>query len=378
MGSVLGFEIRIDHSWFVIFFLLLFSLSSGFFPDELPDRGETVYFAMGSVATLLFFASLLAHELSHSVMARSKGIEVEGITLFIFGGMARTRLESEDPVDELLIAGVGPLMSFALGAAFLGLEWIGLRSGWPEEVTRVTQYLGYINIALAVFNLLPGFPLDGGRLFRAMAWKATGDVTRATRWASTGGQWLGYALMALGFLQTFAGGVLGGLWLVFIGWFLRGAAEMSYQQHLFRQTLEGVAARDLMSREPATVPVWMTVQELVDEHFLRRRYQSFPVVDDAGLVGLVTLAQVKEVPREAWPLRRVGDVMIPLDELAVVTPEEPMIDVLNRFRDSDARRVLVVADGRLVGIVSSSDVSRWVQRSQELGLAGAPWDEGGP
>lgn len=368
LGSILGFEIRIDHSWFVIFFLVLWSLSAGFFPDELPDRSDGVYLAMGTVATLLFFACLLAHELSHSVVARAKGIEVEGITLFIFGGMARTRLESEDPVDELLIAGVGPLMSFALGALFFGLEWVGGQGGWPPEVTRVAEYLAYINVALAVFNLLPGFPLDGGRLFRAMAWKATGDFTKATRWASNGGRWLGYAVMAVGFLQTFAGFVVGGLWLVFIGWFLRGAAEMSFQQHLLRQTLEGVEARELMSADPRTVGPDISVEQLVDEYLLRRRYQSFPVVDGERLVGLVTLDQVKEVPKDEWPHRSVSDVMQPAEELQIVAPHEGMLEVLTRMSDPGTKRILVASDHRLEGIISSSDVARWVQRTQELGV----------
>lgn len=368
LGSVLGFEIRIDHSWFVIFFLVLWSLSAGFFPDELPDRSDGVYLAMGTVATLLFFASLLAHELSHSVVARAKGIEVEGITLFIFGGMARTRLESEDPLDELLIAGVGPLMSFALGALFLGLSWVGEGAGWSVEVTQVTRYLGYINIALAVFNLLPGFPLDGGRLFRALAWKATGDVTKATAWATTGGRWLGYALMGLGFLQTFGGAVVGGLWLVFIGWFLRGAAEMSFQQHILRHTLEGVEARELMSPDPRTVPPDITVEELVNEHLLRRRYQSFPVVDGDRLVGLVTLDDVKGVPKDEWPVRMVSDVMQPVGQIQIVSPDEGMLDLLNRMSDPGTKRVLVASGQRLEGIISSSDVARWVQSAQKLGV----------
>lgn len=368
LGSVLGFEIRIDYSWFVIFFLILWSLSAGFFPQELPDRSGGLYLAMGSVATLLFFASLLAHELSHSVVARAKGIEVEGITLFIFGGMARTKLESEDPQDEMLIAGVGPLMSFALAGLFGALAWVGGRLGWPAAVNEVAGYLGFINLLLALFNLLPGFPLDGGRLFRAVAWQTTGDLNKATRWASEGGKWLGYGLMGLGFLQVFGGGVLGGLWLVFIGWFLRGTAEMSFQQHLLRRALDGVTVEEIMSPDPETVPPGMTVRELVDERLLRRRFQSFPVVDGERLQGLVTLDQVKEHPRERWETTRVAELMSPAGEDLVVSPDREMVDLLSLMRDAETRRILVVRDGRLVGIVSSSDVTRWIQRAEALGL----------
>jgi Zn-dependent protease/CBS domain-containing protein len=368
LGSVLGFEIRIDYSWFVIFFLVLWSLSAGFFPRELPGRGGGLYLAMGGAATLLFFASLLAHELSHSVVARAKGIEVEGITLFIFGGMARTRLESEVPEDEMLIAGVGPLMSFALAALFWGLAWAGGQLGWSPAVNQVSIYLAFINLLLAVFNLLPGFPLDGGRLFRAAAWKITGNLEKATRWATQGGKWLGYGLMALGFLQAFAGGVLGGLWLVFIGWFLRGTAEASFQQHMLRHSLEGVTVGEIMSEDPETVSPEMTVRELVDERLLRRRFQSFPVVDGGRVEGLVTLDQVKQHPRESWDTTRVRELMLSANGELTVSPQDPMISLVGRMRDADTRRFLVTRDGRLVGIVSSSDVTRWVQRAQELGV----------
>jgi len=368
LGSFLGFEVRVDYSWFVIFFLILWSLTAGFFPQALPDQPSVVYLAMGVAGALLFFASILAHELSHSVVARSKGIPVEGITLFLFGGIAHTRLEAEDPSDEIQIAGIGPLLSLVLGGAFVGLGWIGQRAGWPPPVNHVAAYLGYINVLLAVFNLLPGFPLDGGRLFRAIVWKATGDLTKATRWATAGGKALGYGLMALGFLEAFTGAVLGGLWLVFIGWFLRGAAEVSLRQHMVARVLQGVRAADVMSERPETVPPGITLQELVDDHLLRRRYQSFPVVDRERLVGLVTLDQVKERPRDRWASTHVEEVMAKADSTLVVSADEPMADVLSRMQESGTRRVLVTRGGHLVGIVSGSDIARWVQRARDLGL----------
>jgi Zn-dependent protease len=364
---IFGFEIRIDYSWFVIFFLILWSFSYGVFPSRLPGLPTGTYLLMGGAGTVLFFASLLAHELSHSLVARAKGIPVEGITLFLFGGIARTRSESESPGDELLIAGVGPLMSAALGAAFYAAAWVVEGTGLSEPVGVVSQYLGFINLVLAAFNLLPGFPLDGGRLFRALAWKWTGDLTRATRWASTGGKALGYALMVLGFFQAFSGILLGGLWLVFIGWFLRGAAEMTFRQHVLREVLDGMRAGDVMTEGPETVPPELTLEELVDRHFLRRRYQAFPVVSGDRLVGLVTLQQVKHTPRGSWATARVADVMTSdLHELRV-SPDESMADVLSRLGETGAGRVLVTRNGHLEGIISGSDVVAWARRANELG-----------
>jgi len=368
LGSVLGFEIRIDFSWFIIFALILWSFSFGVFPASFPGLGAATYIGMGVAGTLLFFASLLAHELSHSVVARSKGIPVEGITLFIFGGMARTRLEAEEPGDEFYIAVVGPVSSIVIGLLFGLVWWVGTRAGWSVAVTGVAAYLGMLNIALAVFNLLPGFPLDGGRLFRSLVWKMTGDVTKATRFASTGGKWLGYVLVGLGILQAFSGNVLGGLWLVFIGWFLRNAAITSYEQHLIRMVLEGVRAAETMTRNPETVPSHLTVQELVDEYFLRRRYQAFPVVDDGHPVGIVTLNQVKELPREEWPVRTVGSIMAPARDGVTVRPEERMTSVLEKMEASGVRRVLVTRDGRLEGIITATDVAGWLDRARQLGL----------
>jgi Zn-dependent protease/predicted transcriptional regulator len=366
LGSIMGFEIRIDASWFIIFFLLFWSLSFGIFPYQHPDLPSSTHYLMGFFATILFFASLLAHELSHSVVAKAKGIPVEGITLFIFGGMAHTRMEAEEPGDEMAIAGIGPVASIVIAGLFGGFAWLGGRAGWSEAIVGPAGYLAWINLILAAFNLLPGFPLDGGRLFRAALWKATGDMTKATRWASIGGQTLGWLLIGVGALQLLAGGVLGGLWLVFIGWFLRTAAQASFRQHALQDVLRGVPARDVMTSDPATVSADLTLRKVVDEKFLRHRYQCYPVVggDGSDVVGLVTLEQVKEVDRNDWDRTRVKDVMTPRREIEV-RPDEPMTDVLDRMREG-RRRVLVVRDGRLMGVISAGDVARWVQLEQDL------------
>ncbi|MBD6619391.1 CBS domain-containing protein [Komarekiella sp. 'clone 1'] len=367
VGSIFGFEIRIDLSWLLIVFLVLWTLSAGLFPANYPGLSSATYFGMGLVATLLFFASLLAHELSHSFVARSKGIPVEGITLFIFGGVSRTRMEAENPGDEFQIAIIGPLTSVLL-AAFFGLIWfVGRNAGWSVVVTGVASYLASINLILAIFNMLPGFPLDGGRVFRSILWKYTGNKKKATQIASSGGKWLAYLLIALGFWELFSSALLGGLWLILIGWFLYNAAEASYEEILVRTSLEGVKAREIMTPYPETVNADLTLQDLVDKYFLSRRYQSFPVTQDSHPIGIITLNQVKDVPREEWVYRTVKDTMIPTDKRVIARPEEEMSQVLEKMQESGVRRVLVTQNSSLKGIITANDVASWLQRQRDLG-----------
>ncbi|MCX7592677.1 MAG: site-2 protease family protein [Fischerella sp.] len=367
LGSIFGFEIRVDLSWFLIFFLILWTLTTGIFPGNYPGLSSTTYIGMGVVGTLLFFMSLLAHELSHSFLARAKGIPVEGITLFVFGGVSRTRMEAETPGDEFQIAGVGPLTSLAI-ALFCGfLWWVGRNAGWSITVNGVTAYLATINLMLAIFNLLPGFPLDGGRVFRAIVWKITGNYKKATRIATIGGEVLGYAIIGLGLLQLFGGFVLSGLWLIFIGWFLVNAAEASYQDLLIRSTLEGVPARELMTPYPETVSADLSLQRLVDEYFLHRRYQGFPVTEGDRLVGIITLNQVKNVPREKWTEQTVRDIMRPIENGVTVRPQEKMSQVLQKMEECEVRRVLVTKNGSLEGIITAGDIARWLRRRRDLG-----------
>ena len=366
LGSILGFEIRIDISWFIIFFLILWTFTFAVFPVNFPGLSMMAYIAMGVIGTLLFFASLLAHEISHSLVARAKDIPVEGITLFIFGGMSRTRMEAETAGDEFQIAGVGPLTSLVLGGLFWAVAWVSFRAGGSMAIIGVAQYLALLNVLLAVFNLLPGFPLDGGRIFRAAVWKYSGDYTKATRWASNAGKGLAYLLIGFGLFSAFSGNIVGGLWLVFIGWFLRNAAVASYQQHLLQQVLTEVRAEDAMTRDPETVRPELTLQELVDEHFMRRRFDAFPVARNGQPLGLITLEQVREVPREEWPTRTVGDAMSPAEDGVTVRPDERMSDVLQKMEGAGHGRVLVTRDGHLEGIITTADVMGWVKRAREL------------
>jgi Zn-dependent protease len=366
IGSIFGFEIRVDLSWFIILFLIIWSFSAGAFPAALPGLEPATYLIMGVSGALLFFVSLLAHELSHSVVAKSKGIEVEGITLFVFGGVARTKSEATSPGDEFQIAGIGPLASIVIAALLYGAARLWTGTDGIPEVAVVLDYLAFLNLILAVFNLLPGFPLDGGRVFRSIVWKVTGSLDRATKVATTGGRWLGWLLIGWGILQVFQGFTMPGLWMVFIGWFLRNAAESSYQQHRIRDVLAGVRADQTMSPSPQTVPADATLQRMMDEVFMRSRYVAFPVVDGNETIGLVTLHQLREVPREQWPSITVRDTMLPLDPSLIVGPGENMMVVMDRLRSSPARRVVVMHDGRLIGIITARDVTHWLERARQL------------
>ena len=367
LGSVLGFEIRVDLSWLVIFFLVFWSLAEAVFPQDLPDQPRSTYFAMGLAGTLLFFASLLAHELSHALVSRAKGIPVEGITLFIFGGIARMRREPDAPRDELLIAGVGPLASLLIAGfcALLGRAAGSVGLGAP--VVAVADYLAVINLVLAIFNLMPGFPLDGGRVFRAITWWVTGDRMKATRWAVLGGRAFGLLLIVLGAIQALTVSPLSGLWLVFIGWFLRTLAGSTLQRQVLQDLLSGFVTADLMSPRPEVVPAGISIADLVQRHFMRLRYGSYPVVDGVELVGMVTLEDVKRIPQEAWTSTSTADAMTPLGDCAVVSPSTSLERALEELSRPSARgRALVLEAGRLVGIVSASDISRWIQRVRAM------------
>jgi len=366
LGSIFGFEIRIDFSWFIILFLIVWSFSFAVFPAQVPGHTQAVYLIMGVSGALLFFASLLAHEIAHSLVARRRGIEVEGITLFVFGGMARTRSEAKSPGDEFVIAGVGPLASVALAGLLWLIAWLGDGAGVPPVITVVLAYLAWLNLLLAVFNMLPGFPLDGGRVFRAIAWRITGSLERATRLATGGGKALGLLLAGMGIFMAFRVDVVGGLWLVFIGWYLRTAAVASYQQHRLRDVLTDVRAEQTMSPSPETVPHDMTLQQLMDDVFMRSRYVAFPVMENQAPVGLVTLHQLREVPRDSWGYVPVREVMLPIEPGLVVAPDDVVTTVIDRLQSSPARRVLVMQDGRLVGIISARDITHWLERARQL------------
>jgi Zn-dependent protease/CBS domain-containing protein len=363
LGRIAGVETRLDYSWFILLFVILGTLAGALFPAYAPDVSRLGHLAMGVAGALLFFASLLLHELGHAVTARARGMEVEDITLFIFGGMARTRREPERPGDEFLVAVMGPVVSFLLAAGFYLVAALGMRWGAGPGVTVTAETLGYLNLLLAVFNLLPGFPLDGGRILRAILWRLSGSLRRATGIAAGVGRVLGWGVVLIGIWSVLsAGAYVAGLWMVFIGWFLTRTARLAYRTVLLNELMAPLSASEAMSPDPETVGPDLGVEALVHELFLRRPYNAFPVVQDEVIVGMVTLNDLHQVPRERWAELVVADVMTPLVELVLVDPETPMTRVLEKMQAAEARRVLVAREWGLLGIISSSDIARWLDR----------------
>jgi len=368
IGRWLGFPVRIDYSWFFIFLLVVWTFSEQIFPGRIPGLGTPAYYVMGVVFALLLFLSVLLHELSHSVVAEKRGIEVEGITLFIFGGVAQTRMEARTPKDEFLLTAAGPLMSVALGGLFWGLSSAIRSAGlWPTAYV-VSSHLGWLNVGLAVFNMIPGFPLDGGRIFRSIVWYVTGDARRATRWASWGGRAFGYLLIGGGAWLFLQGATMDGLWSAFIGWFLASAASSAYRQFEARRLLADVPVERVMSAELAVVPEDAPVETLVDDFFLRRPHRVYPVVRDGALTGVVSLEDVASVDPARRSTTPVRDVMREAGTLPTVTPGETVDTVLNLLATSEDDRVLVARDGRLLGTVSSEQIGNWLDRARALGV----------
>jgi len=364
VGRIAGIEVRVDSSWVVIALLITYSmyLRASILYPELSGGGAV---ALGILATVLFFGSVLVHELAHAVVSQARGIRVQDITLFLFGGATRARVESRGPADEFLIALVGPLTSALLAALFGIVATLG-RDVLSTPVVGTFGYLAWTNLLLAVFNLLPGFPLDGGRLLRSAIWKATGSLRRATRVASLAGQAVGWLLVAAGVASLLGGNLAGAIWFAFIGWFLVQAARASYQELQLRDMLRGVEAEDVMAGDLVRIPPELSLQDAVDDYFMRYDHGAFPVDEQGRTIGLLTLRGVRRVPKEQWPTRRVRDHMVPLGDQVVVAPEARMDDVLGKLQDGDAGRVLVVQDGEVVGIITPSDLTRWLRRWRAL------------
>jgi Zn-dependent protease/predicted transcriptional regulator len=360
IGRIAGVEIGVNWSWIIVFVLIVWTLAAGIFPAEEPGLSDAAYLVMAAVAAVLFFTSLLLHEFGHAVRARREGMQIDGITLWLFGGVAKFRGMFPSAGTEFRVAIAGPLVSIALGLLFVLIAAV---ADLGREVGGVATWLGYINLVLAAFNMLPAQPLDGGRLLHAAIWSRSGDLLRATRQAGKAGETLGYTMIAGGVLLFIVWGAFGGAWLAFLGWFLLNAARAEVRTVLVRQALGGLRVADLMTANPVTVESGLTLGEFMDGVAWRSRFTTYPVVDaGAGaLVGLLTFRRVADAPRTEWDRRRVAECMIPLADLATVSPDQPADAALETLMASSTSRVLVLDRDRLVGILSISDVMRAIE-----------------
>ena len=368
LGRILGFEIRADVSWVFLFLLILWSLSSGFFPALYEDLAARQYWALGLIGTVGLFVSLLFHEISHSLVARGYGMEVGGITLFLFGGAAEMQSEPATPRIEFLMAGAGPLASLVLAAAFYALMSAFVAVGLPQHWVGVPYYLAFVNTALAVFNLLPAFPMDGGRMLRAGLWAQGKDLKRATKVASRLGQGFGILLMAAGIAQALlAQNFVGGMWWFLIGLFVHGNAGATYTRLLNRLALHGLQVTDLMTRDPVTVEADAHLQEVVDDIVYRYHHHRYPVVQGERLLGCIRTRQIRAITQDQWSHLRVRDVMEPLGPRNSIAADLDAEDALDRLQSNEDGWTMVVRGNALVGVLALRDLRAYLRLREELG-----------
>ncbi len=365
VGQVFGIPIRVHSTWFLVFALITWSLAGGYFPLEYPGWDAATYWVVGVTTAVLFFASVLIHELGHSVLARREGITVRSITLFIFGGVAQIESEPPSAGAEFRIAIAGPLTSLGLAGIFILL---GSSMAANSVVAAPAMYLGRINLILALFNLIPGFPLDGGRVLRAIMWGLGGSFRQATRWASRVGGVVAFLFIVYGIGLMFFGNFFNGLWIAFIGWFLNNAAQSSYQQVVLRDMLAGVTVRDVMTQECAAIPGDLRLDRLVHEHVLGSGRRCLFVAEEGGLQGLVTLHNIKAVPRDQWDKATASQVMTPVNELLSARPDEDVLTLLQRMDEADVNQVPVMDIGHMVGMITREHLLHYIRTLSELGV----------
>ncbi len=374
IGKIAGIEIDIHVSWIIILVLLTVSLATGWFPQLYPGWSSATYWGVGLISALLLFVSVLLHELAHSLVARRRGLPVKNITLFIFGGVSNIEQEPKSPGVEFQVAIVGPLTSLLIGAVCF-LLLLPLR-GTKSPLEGILFYLAVTNLLLGVFNLIPGFPLDGGRVLRSIVWKLTGSLTKATRVASISGQVIAYLFILWGIWQLFSGDVLNGIWIGFIGWFLLSAAQSANTQGMLQSALRGVTVGEVMNPTSPTVPANISLQQLINDYFLPHGLRCALVMQGDRLAGLITLSDIRHVPREQWGYTSVGQTMIPVERLHVVSPQQSLNDVLPLMAGRDVNQLPVVQNGIPVGIVSRDAIMRYLEVRRSLG-SGTPKGDGG-
>ncbi|MGD0169517.1 MAG: site-2 protease family protein [Smithella sp.] len=364
--KVFGFEIKVDISWLLLAALLTWTLASGLFPEYYKSLSPEAYWWMGAAGAAGLFASIIIHELTHSLMARHYGLSIKGITLFIFGGVAQMENEPPHPRAEFMIAIVGPLASCILGIFFFLLYNVGEKSGWPLAVNGALDYLSWSNIILAVFNLIPAFPLDGGRILRSALWKWKKDLRWSTDVSAQMGSGFGLLLIIMGIIYIVRGNFVNGLWWFLIGLFVRSAAQISYKKLLVHSLFDTKKVKDLMVKNPVTVPRSISLEEFVSDYVYKHHFQAYPVLSFGRLTGCIFVKQIASIPREEWTRNTVGAIALPCNEETTIGPEEDAnkaLEIMNRTGNS---RLLVVNGDQLEGIISLKDMLALLSLKMEL------------
>ena len=375
LGRIAGIRIGINWSWLIVFALIVWSLAVAVFPSQNPGFSDGEYVALAVVAALLFFVSLLLHELGHALQARREGVEIEGINLWLFGGVAQFKSDFPSAGAEFRIAIAGPLVSLALGLLFVV---VAVFAGLPNAIDGVVTWLGFTNLILLAFNLLPALPLDGGRVLRSALWYFRGDLRWATWVASRVGRGFGYLFIGLGVFMLIVDGAFSGAWLAFVGWFLLQAATAEARYVATKQALNGLKVRDLMIRQPVTVDADLSLGQFMDDVAWSRRYTTYPVLEHGHPIGLLAFRSVATVPRSEWNVRRVREAMIPREKVPLLDEDGLAFDALAELSASDVNRGLVVDNGRLAGFLSITDLARALEVSRPSRPARAQTPERAP
>ena len=368
IGKLFGISLRLHYSWFFIFALITWALAANYFPSTQPSWSLSMKIGAGLITSFLFFGSVLFHELMHSLVALREGIQIQSITLFILGGVSQMTGEPKTARDEFRMAIAGPVSSLVLGGIFLGI-YFALRSNTAvaaQFVAAISFYLGFINILLGAFNLIPGFPLDGGRVLRSLLWWRGKNLQSATKIASNVGRAFGFLFIFGGIWLIFSGYFFDGIWLALIGWFLESAAVGSYRQTLLQDMLKGHVASDVMSQDCMVVPPDITVEKLVNENVLTSGRRCFPVTSDDRVEGLVTMHNIRSVPRDRWGTELVRDAMTPLDSIKSVEPNEDLNVVLQMMAQDDINQIPVIYQGKIVGVVGRDNIINFINTRAEL------------
>jgi len=364
--TLFGFRVNIDITWFVLMVLITWSLAKGVFPHYFEDFSNTTYWWMGAAGALGLFISIIFHEFCHSLVARQFNLPMKGITLFIFGGVAEMNKEPENAKSEFFMAIAGPISSLVLACIFFLFYTAGKAINWPGPVNGVLMYLGWLNIILAVFNMVPAFPLDGGRVLRSILWYAKGDLRWATRISSRLGTAFGLFLMILGVISFIGGNFIGGLWYFLIGMFIKSASQMSYRQLLVKNALMGEPISRFMAAEAVTAPPSITVSDLVEDYFYKYHYKMFPVSEDGMLKGCVTTKQIKELSKEQWATTKVSDIAQPCSERNTVSPKADSMKALSLMNSTGNSRLMVVEGNKLLGVISLKDMLKFMALKLDL------------